>query len=103
MRRLFIIWNRGYKTQHVIAVDADEALAISRRSGHTRKGHRRYKDVTVPMEAGEQDVREDDDGMLERALSYGKSGVAKLDIDVGWTIDDEPTWEPDEQDATRTG
>jgi hypothetical protein len=102
MRRLFIIWNRAYKTQHVIAETPEEALTIATKSGHCRRGYRRFKDVTSPMEGAEQEVREDDDGMLDRALNYGKSGVAKLDVDKGWTIDGEPTWPKTPDESTPT-
>jgi hypothetical protein len=97
MRRLFIIWNRGYKTQHVIAVDVEEALAISQRSGHTRKGYRRFRDITEGAMGAEEGIVGPPDGMIERALAYGKSGVAKLDVDAGWTIDGEPTWKPEDE------
>jgi hypothetical protein len=95
-RRLFIIWNRGYKTQHVVAADIDEALRISRDSGHTRKGHRRWKDITDDTAEGEEKLMGVDHRIVN-AVNFGKSGVATLDVNNGWLINGEPTW--DEMDT----
>jgi hypothetical protein len=89
LRRLFCIWNRGYKTQHVIAVDIEEALGIAREAGHTRRGHRRWKDETEGWLAGEQAADGEHKGRLEKALAFGKSGIAKYDVDRGWSIGSE--------------
>lgn len=80
MRRLFVIWNRGYKTQHVIALDANEALKIAAETGHIRRPnmYRKYQDVTEEML--EQDVK------LKQALEASISGMAQNIEDDGWYI-----------------
>jgi len=96
MRRLFCIWNRGYKTQFIIASDVDEALAIARTSGHTRRGHRRWKDLT---ETAEHEFEGAGEGRTQAALNYGKAGVATLDPAHGWLIDGAPTWSEETPDG----
>jgi len=91
VRRLFVIWNRGYKTLHVIAMDIAEALAIAQKVGHTKRGHRRWKDLTDGTSTAESDLL-DRDHRIVTACNFGKSGVATLDVDNGWLIDGEPTW-----------
>lgn len=83
MRRLFSIWNRGYKTQLVIAQSAPEALQISVDSGHIRRTnmYRRFADLT-------DEVLAQDDKLLP-ALEAGKSGVATNVEEDGWAIDGE--------------
>lgn len=83
MRRLFVIWNRGYKTQHIIARSAAEALQLSYESGHIRRPnmYRKFQDVTEEMAI--------QDPKLTPALEAGKSGVATNIEDDGWRIDGE--------------
>jgi len=83
MRRLFVIWNRGYRTLHVIATSAPEALQIAMSVGHLKRPnmYRKFQDVTDEMLA--QDDR------LKKALEAGKSGVATNVEDDGWAIDGE--------------
>lgn len=83
MRRLFVIWNRGYRTLNVIANNAPEALQIAMGAGHLRRPdmYRKFQDVTDEMLA--QDPR------LEKALNAGKSGVATNLEEDGWAIDGE--------------
>jgi pyruvate/2-oxoacid:ferredoxin oxidoreductase alpha subunit len=93
---MFVVWNRGYKTQHVIALDAEEALAISQSSGHTRRGYRKYKELTDEVRAAENGIYGNEDAM-RAALNFGRSGVATLNIDEGWCIDGKPTWKGDQE------
>lgn len=88
---MFVIWNRAYKKQFVVAEDAAEALRISQESGHTRRGYRKYKDVTDTFE--DDDENPGDPGMLEIALNAGRSGVAVCDKGQGWRLNNIPTWE----------
>ena len=84
MRRLFLVWNRSYKTQMVVAKDADEALRISMNAGHFKRldRYRRWEDCT-----DEHLAREEMPG-LAAALAAEKSGVATYSVD-GWSIDGE--------------
>jgi hypothetical protein len=81
VRKLYSIWNRGYKVQLVIAEDVSEALKISCESGHIKRlnGYRRFQDIT------EESLPHDD--RLLGALEAGKSGVATNIEDDGWKID----------------
>lgn len=84
VRRLFVIWNRGYKTQLVIAETAQEALRISCDSKHIRRldGYRKFLDTT-----DEQLNSQDDGETLLAALNAGRSGVAEHIEGDGWIID----------------
>lgn len=81
MRRLFMIWNRGYKSQMVIAMDADEALRISMAAGHFKRldRYRRWEDCTDEV------LSEGEMPGLEDALAAEKSGVAVYSVD-GWFV-----------------
>lgn len=82
MRRLFVIWNRSYRTQMVIAEDAQEALQISLDSGHIKRitGYRRFADCT-----DDQDFMTAD--KLRTALEMGINGVVEKSESDDWLLD----------------
>lgn len=82
MRRLFCVWNRGYKTQCVLAVDIHEALELSSKSRHVSRPnmYRRFADVTDETLA--------EDPSLQRAIDADISGVAAKVEGDGWKIGD---------------
>lgn len=76
-----MIWNRGYKTQVVLAEDSREALQVSLDARHITKpnAYRKFADCT-------DEFRESGDyPELDKALALGIAGVyAKTDD--GWTL-----------------
>lgn len=81
MRQIFVVWNRGYKSQMVIAESAEEALQLSMESGHFKRpnNYRKFHNCT-DMFLGREDFPQ-----LDRALAAGRSGVAVLK-DSAWFI-----------------
>ncbi len=47
-KRLFAVWNGGYKVCHVVADEIGEALSICQKTGHMRKAtyYRKFEDQT---------------------------------------------------------
>lgn len=82
MRRLFCIWNKGYKTQCVIATDIQEALELAAKGKHISRAtmYRKFSDVTETTLA--------EDPTLERALAADISGIATSIEGNGWKIGD---------------
>jgi hypothetical protein len=82
MRRLFSVWNRGYKTMLIIAASAPEALQIATESRHIKRPdmYRKFSDAT------DEALAQDDEGTLAKALNADKSGVASHVEGDGWYI-----------------
>jgi len=83
--RVYLIWNRGYSTQSVLANSLEEALELSYQSGHLRKrgNYRRWIDCT-----DEYLAREDAPG-LDRLLEHDGPGVI-IWAPGGWLINGKP-------------
>lgn len=82
MRRLFKVWNRGYKIQCFIAVDANEALELAMQSKHIQRisNYKKLLDCT-----DEELQASANPGLLTAALGAGVSGLA-VEGESGWTI-----------------
>lgn len=85
LRQIYVIWNRAYKQQMVIAESPQEALQLSMASSHIKRSnnYRRFADCTDEYIASQQWPG------LEKALDAGRSGIADLTSE-GWTIDGDP-------------
>lgn len=88
LRRLFVIWNRGYKTICVLAVDQHEALHIAVECRHIKRAeqYRKFLDVTDRALAGEEidAIGVIDDA--EQLVGLSKSGVVTKGADAHWTV-----------------
>ena len=87
LRRLFVIWNRGYKTICVLAVDQHEALHIAVECKHIKRAeqYRRFLDVTDRALAGEKIEGVGAIENPEQLLGLSKSGVLAR-ADHSWTV-----------------
>lgn len=79
--RVFCIWNRGYKTQVVIAEGPKEAIQVSLNARHiTRPNtYRKFTDCTDEFLASE------DYPELDKALALNRAGVYERTAE-GWTL-----------------
>lgn len=87
LRRLFVIWNRGYKTICVLAVDQHEALHIAVECRHIKRAeqYRKFLDVTDRALSGEEI---EGVGMIENCqqlVGLSKSGVL-VRSDSSWMV-----------------
>lgn len=80
--RIYMIWNRGYKTQMVVAASPDDAVRLSCASGHFRKvgNYRKWEDCT------DHYLMSGDYPHLQELLNRGVAGVAEY-TDEGWKLD----------------
>lgn len=88
LRRLFVIWNRGYKTVCVLAVDQHEALHIAVECKHIKRAeqYRKFLDVTDRALAGEEVDALGAIQDAEKLLGLSKSGVVNRDPSGKWTV-----------------
>ena len=87
LRRLFVIWNRGYKTITVLAVDQHEALHIAVECKHIKRAeqYRRFLDVTDRALAGEEIEGVGVIENCEQLVGLSKSGVLAR-TDHSWMV-----------------
>ncbi len=87
LRRLFVIWNRGYKTVCVLAVDQHEALHIAVECRHIKRAeqYRKFLDVTDRALAGEEVEGIGEVQDAEKLLGLCKSGVVSQ-TNGQWTV-----------------
>lgn len=92
LRRLFLIWNRGYKTLCVCAVDIHEALHIAAEQKHMRRagGYRRFEDVTDRALDGADVEQFGQPGIVSAAISGEVSGVYARLASGDWAVGGQP-------------
>jgi hypothetical protein len=84
VNRIYLIWNRAYKSQMVIASSPEEAVAICMKKGHFKRisNYRKFEDQTEGF------LERDDLPNIRKLLESGVSGYAEL-TDLGWLVDGE--------------
>jgi hypothetical protein len=89
LRRLFVIWNGGYRTLPVASIDIAEALHIAASVKHIRRAsqYRRFEDVTDKALAGELEGHFDGVTVAQALVNCGLSGVVSQKPE-GWYVGD---------------
>lgn len=89
LRRLFVIWNGGYRTIYVASNDITEALNIAASVRHIKRAsqYRRFEDITEKALAGEAIDHFPNVSVAEALASSGFSGVIQRKPE-GWYIGD---------------
>lgn len=91
LRRLFVVYNRGYKPMCFVSNDIDEALRIAFSVGHVRKpgAFRRWDELTPRVSLEDYANQFGEPDLVQRALRSGKSGVWSCQ-DGRWLLGGEP-------------
>lgn len=77
VRRLFLVWNRGYKTMCFVAEDVHEALHLAVDQKHIRRAqqYRRFEDITTRATAEDATDQYGEPALVNAALNAGRSGA----------------------------